>query len=156
MLAVMLKKSLLFFLRKREIFIKRKKGAYFNVGAFYVPGGIILRVVGLLYQTRDERNQSKKEPIVGSTSTDSHSNEVTPPWPIPTIGPNIIIRYVTSCVNHKMGKGQRVSGKSLRNGIIAVSLKLSHAVQSSAGYYGCTGLNAWQPPVLGIKKLLTL
>ena len=85
--------------------IKRKKGAYFNVGAFYVPGGRILRAAGLLYQTRDERNQSKKGPIVGSTSTDSHSNEVTPPWPIPTIGPNIIIRYVTSCVNHKMGKG---------------------------------------------------
>lgn len=48
--------------------------------------------------------ETKKEPIVGSTSTDSHSNEVTPPWPVPTIGSNISIRDFLRNVNDNLGK----------------------------------------------------
>ena len=47
---------------------------------------------------------NEKEPIIGSTSTDSHSNEVTPPWPVPTIGSNISIRDFLQNVNDNLGK----------------------------------------------------
>lgn len=66
----------------------------------------------VLYQVEDGEYTSfnaydvetKKEPIVGSTSTDSHSNEVTPPWPVPTIGSNISIRDFLQNVNDNLGK----------------------------------------------------
>lgn len=66
----------------------------------------------VLYQVEDGEYTSlnahdvetKKEPIIGSTSTDSHSNEVTPPWPVPTIGSNISIRDFLQNVNDNLGK----------------------------------------------------
>lgn len=65
----------------------------------------------VLYQVEDGEYTSlnahdvetKKEPIIGSTSTDSHSNEVTPPWPVPTIGSNISIRDFLQNVNDNLG-----------------------------------------------------
>lgn len=48
--------------------------------------------------------ETKKEPVIGSTSTDSHSKEVTPPQPIPITSSILSIRNFLKNVNDNLGK----------------------------------------------------
>lgn len=48
--------------------------------------------------------ETKKEPVIGSTSTDSHSKEVTPPQPIPITSSILSIRDFLKNVNDNLGK----------------------------------------------------
>lgn len=83
---------------------------HFGDGVYAVK--LTVKKQNVLYQVEDGEYTSlnaydvetKKEPIVGSTSTDSHSNEVTPPWPVPTIGLNISIRDFLRNVNDNLSK----------------------------------------------------